>query len=106
MHQKVLRALEDRGPCPVTNLAYRAEMNDKQVQGAVVFLLERKFVVKTLLTDKTRLRLALQFSASSKTVISITAKGSKYLEMLDKLGAEIDWTKFDEELSWRNKRRK
>lgn len=106
MHQKVLRALEDRGPCPVTNLAYRSEMNDKQVQIAITFLLERKMVVRTLLTDKNRLRLALQFGLSAKNVISITSRGSKYLQMLDKLEAQIDWTKFDEQLSWRNRKRK
>ena len=103
MHQKVLRALEDRGPCPLTNLAYRSEMNDKQVHGAVAFLLERKLVVRTVLTDRIRLRMALQFSSSSKNVVSITEKGSKYLQMLDKIEAEIDWTKFDEQLSRRNK---
>lgn len=105
MHQKVLRALEDRGPCPMTNLAYRSEMNDKQVHGAIAFLLERNLVLKTILNDKIRLRLALHFGSSSKNVVSITAKGSKYLAMLDKLEAEIDWTKFDEQLSWRNRRK-
>jgi predicted transcriptional regulator len=102
MHQKVLRALKDRGPCPMTNLAYRAEMSDKQIQSTVSFLEEKKLVLRTPLSSEVRLKFVVPFSLSSKDLIRITTKGSKYLDMLDRIEAQIDWSKFDEEMSWRN----
>lgn len=90
-HQSILEILTKQGPIPPTILAYRAEMNDSQVQIATNYLLQRKLIEKTELTNRLRTKLELQWSLSSKRVYSITDKGRKYLEMLEKLQAQIDW---------------
>ena len=105
MRQQILQSLVNKGPCPATILAYRAEMNDRQLQHALAFLIDRKMVVRTPLTDKLRMKMDNKFSLSSRDLINITPKGSKYLEMLNKLDNQIDWSKFQQDKSWRNKKR-
>ena len=90
-HAIILRSLEDRGACPTTNLAYRVEMNDIQVQVTIDFLEDRGMVTRTLFDDILHLRTDMQYSQTSKYLISITDRGRMYLNMLDRLQAHIDW---------------
>ena len=92
-HLAVLRALEDKGPAPITVLAYRSEMNDSQVQDVIRFLEVRKMVMKTPIDHDARVRLALPYSLSTKHLVSITKAGEKYLDMLLTLENQIDWTR-------------
>lgn len=92
-HAAVLRALEEKGAAPVTVLAYRAEMNDSQVQEVIDFLEERGMVLKTALEKDDRIKLNMPYSLSTKHLVSITKTGEKYLEMLNRLESQIDWTR-------------
>lgn len=105
IRQKVLTALIDKGPCPATVLAYRAEMNDVQVQMAIAFLLQHKMVIKLPLNENNRIKLDLDFSLSTKDVIIITERGHEYLDILVRMSKLIDWGKFDTETSKRIKKK-
>lgn len=105
IRQKVLTALIDRGPCPPSVLAYRAEMNDTQIQMAITFLLQHKMVIKLPLNERNRIKLDLDFSLSTKDVIIITERGRAYLDMLVSMAKLIDWKRFDVATSRRLKRK-
>lgn len=90
-HHAILRALDEKGPAPTTVVAYRAEINDRQLQLIIVYLEERKLITRVPMTMKTRMKLPEKYSLSTKNLISITEKGKKYLRMLEKLNTFIDW---------------
>jgi predicted transcriptional regulator len=98
-HQAILKGLVDKGPCASTVLAYRAELNDKQIHGLIDFLAERKLITKTVMTPRKIMQMKgrQQYSLSTKALISITDKGRKYLRMLEELNSIIDWNVIVEE---------
>lgn len=103
-HLAVLRALEEKGPAPITVLAYRGEMNDSQVQEVLTFLEARNMIIKTPIDHDARVRLAIPYSLSTKHLVSITKAGQKYLDMLLTLENQIDWTRRASEIVKRRHR--
>jgi predicted transcriptional regulator len=93
-HLAVLRSLDEKGPAPVTVLAYRAEMNDSQVQEVIGFLQDRSMILKNPVDGKMKIRerINMEYSLSTKYLVSITKRGKKYLNMLTELENQIDWT--------------
>lgn len=89
-HHAILQSLEDKGPCPTTVLAYRSEMNDKQIQAILDYLEERKIVKRSPVTLRLRNKQPIPYSLSARFLVEITDKGRRYLTLLEKMNKQLN----------------